>query len=179
MLYMFGFDRLGLVVSDLCFQHPDPPRGQEGLERGVRLEMRHIKAGELRGSVYSARPISIDEPIWRVDLLESVDGRPGSLDRAHHHPRFTGWDESERKFEKELSTDPLTWLGERLADLTGVLDRAGVAADAVGAEDLEGFRAAVPEILDTVQRLLIRVRAGELARPPAALGPGLIRSSWL
>lgn len=179
MLCAFGFDRLGLVVGDLYFQHPDPPEGQEGPEHGVRLELRHIKAGELRGGVYSARPISVEEPIWRVDLLESVGGRPSSLDRTHHHPRFSGWDESEREFDKELSTDPLAWLGERLSDLPGVLDRAGVAADTASAEDLNGFRAAVPEILNTVQRLLARVRAGELGRPPETSSSGLIRSGWL
>lgn len=179
MLYAFGFDRLGLVVSDLYFQHPDPPRGQEGPEHGVRLELRRVTAGELRGGGYSARPISVEEPIWRVDLLESVGGRPGSLDRTHHHPRFSGWDESERKFEKELSADPLAWLGERLSDLAGVLDQAGVAADTASAEDLSGFRAAVPEILETVQRLLVRVRAGELGRPPAVPTSGLVRSGWL
>jgi hypothetical protein len=179
MLCTFAFDRLAVVAADLYFQHPDPPKGQEGPEHGVRLELRHVEAGELRGSIYSARPVFLGQAIWRVDLLESVDGRPGSLDRTHHHPRFSGWDESERVFEEELSADPFGWLEKKLLDLPGVLARAGVAADTASPEDLNGLRTAVPEILASVRRMLDRVRAGELARPPAAPVPGFVRSSWL
>lgn len=179
MLYAFGFDRLAVLVSDLYFQHPDPPSGQEGPEAGVRLELRHIEAGELRGSIYSARPISVEEPIWRADLLESVAGQPGSFDRAHHHPRFSGWDEGERMFEEELSADPIGWLGRKLSDLPRLLAQAGVATDTASPDDLAGIRRAVPEILDATRRLLARVRAGELARPPAVPTSGAIRASWL
>ena len=42
--------------------------------------------GPLQGSIYAARPIEIGDLIWRADLLESVDGPPGSFDRTHHHP---------------------------------------------------------------------------------------------
>ncbi|MEN4475740.1 hypothetical protein [Mycolicibacterium cosmeticum] len=179
MLYAFGFDRLALLVSDLYFQHPDPPKGQEGPEHGVRLELRQIKAGELRGSIYSARPISIAEPIWRVDLLESVGGRPGSFDRAHHHPSFADWNESARSFEIELSADPIGWLGRKLMDLTSLLAQAGVAAGTASPVDLERIPAAVPEILDATRRLLDRVRAGELGRGPEEPSSGMIRAGWL
>ena len=179
MLYAFGFDRLAMLASDLYFRHPDPPAGQEGAEHGVRLELRHLRAGELRGTVYSARPISVEEPIWRVDLLESVAGPPGSFDRTHHHPTFSGWNESEREFTEGLSADPVAWLGEKLLDLPDVLARAGFPADTASAEDLAGIRAAVPEILDATRRLLARVRADELGRAPAVPGPGMIRAGWL
>src|SRR5271165_1721241 len=86
MLQVFGFDRIGVVVGDIYFIDPAPAKGQEGPERGVRLEVRMLEPGELTGSIYSARPISIAEPIWRANLLESADGPPGSLNRAHHHP---------------------------------------------------------------------------------------------
>ena len=92
MLYVFGFASIGVVVSDLYFVDPEPGPGQEGAERGVRLEVRMLERGELRGSVYSAQPIAVGRPIWRGDLLESVAGMPGSHDRTHHHPRFTGWE---------------------------------------------------------------------------------------
>ncbi|MDI5964152.1 hypothetical protein POF50_021015 [Streptomyces sp. SL13] len=179
MLYAFGFDRLAVLASDLYFLHADPPKGQEGAEHGVRLELRHIRPGELKGSIYSSRPISVDEPIWRADLLESVDGRPGSFDRTHHHPRFSGWNESERAFEEDLFADPVGWLGRKLSDLPGLLAQAGVAADTASPDDLAGLRLAVPEILDAVQRMLARVRAGELGRPPLNPPPGSIRASWL
>jgi|SRR5579875_3752594 len=179
MLYAFGFDRLAMLASDLYFQHPDPPKGQEGPEHGVRLELRRIEAGELRGSIYSARPISVEDPIWRVDLLESVGAPPGSFDRTHHHPRFSGWNESERKFEEELSADPIGWLGRKLSDLPGLLAQAGVPAGTASPDDLAGFRLARPEILQATQRLLDRVRSGELGRAPAVPTSGAIRASWL
>lgn len=178
MLYVFGFNRLAVVVGDLFFQHPCPPRGEEGPEHGVRLELRRITAGRLRGSIYSARPIAVEEPIWRVDLLESVAGPPGGFDRTHHHPRFTGWNESERFFEEELSADPFGWLERKLADLPAVLAQAG-AADTADPEDVAGLRLAAPEIVDAARRMLARVRAGELGRPPDGPLVGAIREGWL
>ena len=91
MLYVFGFERVGVVVGDLYFVDPNPMKGQEGAEHGVRLELRVLGRCELKGSVYSAQPIEVGSPVWRADLLESVAGRPGSFDRTHHHPAFTGW----------------------------------------------------------------------------------------
>src|SRR5947209_14553559 len=128
MLYAFGFERIAVVVGDLYFVNPRPLPGQEGPERGVRLELRTLGRGPLRGSVYSAQPIGVDRPLWRVDLLESVDSPPGSLDRAHHHPRFEDWDPGERHFVPGLSAAPLRWLEGELSDLDAVLDRAGAPA---------------------------------------------------
>lgn len=78
MLYVFGFTRTGVVISDLFFIDPQPGRGQEGAEHGVRLEVRLLERGQLPGSIYSAQPIRIGRPVWRADLLESVAGRPGA-----------------------------------------------------------------------------------------------------
>src|SRR5689334_14373317 len=125
MLYAFGFGRIGVVASDLYFVDPHPGPGQEGAEQGVRLELRMFEHGDLRGSIYSARPIAIERPVWRADLLESVD-RPGSLDRAHHHPRFRGWEPGTRHFVDELSADPIAWVGTRLADPAPLLEEAGI-----------------------------------------------------
>lgn len=179
MLYVFGFERIGVAVSDIYFVDPNPDKGQEGAEHGVRLEVRTLGQGELKGTIYSARPIHVDRPIWRVDLLESVKGRPGSFDRTHHHPTFTDWDPSSRVFDRELSGDPLQWLAAKLTDLDGVLDRAGVARDEVIAADVTELRACVPEILDSVERLLTRVRKGELGRAPDDGSATSVRASWL
>jgi len=179
VLYAFGFDRIGVVVSDLYFVDPNPMPGQEGAERGVRLEVRMIDRGEPRGSIYAARPIAVDRPIWRGDLLESVAGPPGSFDRTHHHPTFTGWEPSRRTFVKELSADPLGWIGDRLADLDTLLVEAGLAPGDVGPDDAADLRAAVPEIVAAVDRLLTGVRAGELARPPEDELVESARVSWL
>ena len=190
MLYAFGFERVGVLVGDLYFVDPEPPRGQEGAEHGVRLELRVLERGALKGSIYSAQPIEVGQPVWRADLLETVDGRPGSFDRTHHHPVFSGWDPSSRVFVRALSADPLGWLGEKLADLDGLLASAGFPPETAGPGDAESLRAAAPEIVDVTRRLLDQVRAGELGNPPrdAALagasaaadaGPVAIRSGWL
>ncbi|MEV1248052.1 hypothetical protein ACIBO2_56015 [Nonomuraea sp. NPDC050022] len=179
MLYIFGFDRIGVAVSDLYFVDPKPMKGQEGAEHGVRLEVRMLEPGQLKGSIYSARPINLDRPIWRVDLLESVDGSPGSFDRTHHHPAFTGWDPGPRVFDRELSSDPLQWLAGKLADLDAVLERAGVERDESIAADVAELRVCVPEIVESVSRLLTRVAKGELGRAPGDGPTDSVRASWL
>ncbi len=166
MLYAFGFERVGIVVGDLYFVDPRPAKGQEGAEHGVRLELRALERGALKGSPYSAQPIEVGAPIWRVDLLESVEGRPGSFNRTHHHPVFSGWNPNSRVFDRELSADPLGWLAGQLADLDGLVATAGFPADAAGPKDAQSLRDAAPEIVDVTRRLLERVRSGELGQPP-------------
>lgn len=179
MLYVFGFTRLGVVLSDLYFADPNPEPGQEGAERGVRLEVRYLDLAEQGGTVYASRPIIAGEPLWRVDLLESV-ANPGSLDRAHHHPRMRGWEPGRRTFDEAITADPIGWLAARLDDLTEVT--AALADDGVEVDDdeLAALRAAAPEIVDAVRRLLARIGAGELARAPSdADTTVLVRTGWL
>jgi hypothetical protein len=193
VLYAFGFERVGVVVGDLYFVDPNPREGQEGAEHGVRLELRVLDRGELKGTIYSAQPIEVGQPIWRADLLESVTGRPGSFDRTHHHPRFTGWNPGRRVFAEELSADPFGWLGSQLADLDALLASAGVTAEVAGPSDAEDLRRAAGEIVDAARRLLDKVWAGELGNPPdgqapgggaapdgaAPGGPAVVRAGWL
>ncbi|MBF8194022.1 hypothetical protein ITP53_51805 [Nonomuraea sp. K274] len=179
MLYLFGFERIGVAVSDIYFVDPAPEKGQEGAERGVRLEIRRLEPGELKGSIYSARPINVDRPLWRVDLLESVNGTPGSFNRTHHHPTIDGWEPGRRAFDKQLSQEPLKWLGERLADLDGVLAETGVSPDEAGPVDAARLRERAPEIIDTVARLLDDVRSGELGSAPGDGSATNVRASWL
>lgn len=178
MLYAHAFDRLGVVVGDLYFHDPNLGPDQEGPEQGVRLEVRVFEPTELQGSRYSAQPIAIGRPIWRADLLESVDN-PGSLDRAHHHPKFRGWEPGRRVFVEEMSGDPVGWLGRRLEDAEGLLAEAGIDPSDFDARDLDGLRRAAPEIVEAVKRLLEGVRAGELAEPTDERRDGVIRSGWL
>lgn len=185
MLYCFGFETVGVVVGDLYFQDPDPGAGQEGAEHGVRLEVRLLGRPPLVGDIYSGQPIEVGMPVWRADLLESVDGRPGSFDRTHHHPHMSGWNVGRRAFVEELSSDPLPWVGRQLADLDALLAQAGLEDDAVHPDDAAALRSSIPEILAATGRLLDRVRAGELGRPPDAPsavvdgGAVLYRSGWL
>ena len=179
MLYVFGFERIGVVVSDLYFVNPRPVDGQEGPERGVRLELRVLDRQPLKGSIYSAQPIGVDQPIWRVDLLESVDSEPRSLDRAHHHPAFDGWEPGERHFVPEMTVAPIEWMTERLMDLDALLVQARVGADTAGPGDAAALRAAVPEIVGVVRTLLDRVAAGELGRPDDDRELVSARIGWL
>ena len=179
MLYVFGFDKVGVAVSELYFVDPRPAKDQEGAEHGVRLEVRLIQAGEAEGSIYASRPIEVGQPIWRADLLESVDGPPGSYDRTHHHPKFRGWEPGRRTFDEAMTSDPLGYLTGRLSDLEGMLEGAGVPADAVSEADSRQLKAAAPEIVAVVRRLLEAVHAGELAAPPVGAAPASARDSWL
>ena len=178
MLYGFAFEKVGVVASDLYFLDPNSATGQEGAEQGVRLEVRIFEREPLQGSIYSAQPIAVGRPIWRLDLLESVE-HPGTFDRTHHHPRFRGWEPGRRNFVEELSAEPFAWMEKRLSDLDGLLVEAGVEADAVDPSDSESLRQSVPEIVDACRKLLDRVRAGELGQPPAEGAGEGARVSWL
>jgi hypothetical protein len=179
MLQVFGFDRIGVVLGDIYFIDPAPGKGQEGPERGVRLELRMLQPGDLTGSIYSSRPITIAEPVWRVDLLESADGPPGSLNRAHHHPAMRNWEPHKRVFDQGLSSDPVGWVGTMLADLEGLLGNAGIELDAGLAADAEKLRASVPEVQRAVSGMLDKVKAGELGTAPDGDGLTFARASWL
>ena len=180
MLQAFVFERVGIVVGDLYFLDPDPYPGQEGPEHGVRLELRVFDRGGLKGTIYSATPIEVGRPIWRVDLLESVDGKPGSLDRTHHHPKFTStWDPGTRVFLKELSADPLGWLAGQLADLPAILDRAGVPQDVADPSDAASLRDIAQAITGVTGMMLEKVQSGELGLAPAGEEADSIRNGWL
>jgi hypothetical protein len=178
MFAAFGFETMGVVVGDMFFVDPMPDAGQETPERGVRLELRLVDRAGPQGSIYAAVPIAFTRPVWRVDLFGSTESPPGTLDRAHHHPRFNGWEPSRRNFVPELSADPLSWLAAELADPAAVLTRAGVDPDEVSEADRAGLAAAGPEIVTTVKRLLDGVRSGELAPAPAEL-VAAARTGWL
>jgi hypothetical protein len=178
MLLAFGFDTLGVVVGDMYFVDPAPLKGQETPERGVRLELRLVDRAEPRGSIYAGIPIAFTRPVWRVDLFGSTESPPGTLDRAHHHPRFDGWEPGRRHFVPELSADPVSWLAAQLADPAAVLARAGVDADEVSEADTAGLAAAAPEIVAAVQRMLDGVRDGALAPAPAERAAAA-RTGWL
>jgi hypothetical protein len=179
MLQAFVFERVGVVVGDLYFLDPNPHPGQEGAEHGVRLELRVFDRGDLKGTIYSAMPIEVGRPIWRVDLLEAVDGKPGSFNRTHHHPKFNGWDPAPRQFLRELSADPLGWVAGQLADLPAVLERAGAAPDVADPSDAASLRDIAPAIAGVTGVMLDKVRAGELGLPPADDAVDSIRNGWL
>ena len=181
MLYAWGFERVGVVAGDLYFIDPDPAPGQEGAERGVRLEVRLLERPPLTGSIYAAQPIVIDRPVWRADFLETAEGPPGSYDRTHHHPRFRGWEPGRRQFDPQMTEDPIGWLEKRLQDLPALLEGAEIDAGEAGEHDADELAATAPAIAKTVEELLARVRAGELGKEPETgpEPPVAARVSWL
>jgi hypothetical protein len=178
MLAAFGFETLGVVVGDMYFIDPRPVAGQETPERGLRLELRLVDRAEPQGSIYAGIPIAFTRPVWRVDLFGSTESPPGTLDRAHHHPSFDGWEPGHRHFVPELSADPLAWLADQLADPAAVLARAGVDTAEVTEADKTGLAAAAAEIVAAVKRMLDGVRDGELAPAPAE-PVAAARTGWL
>ena len=178
MLWTLAFDRVGVVMSDLYFVDPALDQGESGAERGVRLELRLFERDELKGSVYSAVPIRVDQPIWRVDLLETADSEPGSLNRAHHHPRFHGWEPGRRVFVEALSSSPLSWVRDRFAQIDAVLADAAIDASDLGTDDVESLRAAGPAVVTQLEHMLGEVAAGRAGRAPVEHAE-FVRQSWL
>jgi hypothetical protein len=166
MLYAWGFQQVGVVAGDLYFVDPHPSPGQEGAERGVRLEVRLLDRPPLTGSIYAAQPIVIDRPVWRADLFESVAGPAGSYDRTHHHPGFRGWEPGPRRYDPSLTANPLEWLADRLTKLPELVTGAEIDLSEIGPDDARQLAAAASEIVDTVATMLARVRAGELGQAP-------------
>lgn len=180
VLQAFVFKKVGVVVGDIYFLDPAPRLGLEGPEHGVRVELRAFDRGKLKGSIYSSVPISAGKPIWRLDLLEAVGGKPGSLNRTHHHPWFNRrWDPAARHFERELSGDPLGWLASQLADLPGILARADVPQDTADPSDAASLKEMAPAIVRAAATMLDEVRAGEFGRAPQDGAANSVRSGWL
>jgi hypothetical protein len=179
MLHAWGFDRIGVVAGDLYFVDPNPGAGQEGAEHGVRLEVRVLERPPLTGSIYAAQPIVIDRPIWRADLFESVDGPTGSHDRTHHHPGFRGWEPGRRRYDEQMTEDPIGWLAGQLADLPALLAGAELDPELAGPDDARQLADVAPAIAAAVADMLAGVRAGELARPVETSEAAGARSGWL
>lgn len=163
------FDAVAVTVEDVYFLDPVQKPGNEGPERGVRVELRLLERFPHQGSVYAAQPFLVGAAIWRADFLESVAAGPGSADRMHFHPQMTDSEPGSRVFDRAIPADPVGWLGEQLGDLGGLL-LGKVENPADFAADAAALRQEVPHIAATVETVLERVRAGELAHEPVAGG---------
>jgi hypothetical protein len=167
MLSSFSFDKIAVTVEDIYFLDPVQKPGNEGPERGVRVELRLLERFPHQGSVYAAQPFLMGTVIWRADLLESVAAGPGSADRMHYHPHMTDSEPGNRVFDTAIPADPIGWLTAQLSSLDDLL--AG-KVDAVEqfAADAAALRSEAPHIGSAVSTMLERVRAGELAQQPVA-----------
>ncbi|MCW2887166.1 MAG: hypothetical protein QOE54_1547 [Streptosporangiaceae bacterium] len=166
VLRVLCVDSLAVIIEDLYFVDPDPAPGQEGPERGIRVELRLLEQRPRRGSVYASQRIVADKAVWRADFLESVARGPGSKDRMHHHPTMTGNEPGARVFTRSLTEDPMGWLETRLSDTAALLEAADIPDAKAYLPSADALRAALPEIMATARTTLDEVRAGRLAHGP-------------
>ena len=168
MLRVLCVDSLAVTIEDLYFVDPDPAPGQDGPERGVRVELRLLEPQPRRGSIYASQRIVADQAVWRADFLESVERGPGSKDRMHHHPTMNGNEPGGRVFTRDLTEDPMGWLETRLGDTAALLKAADIPDLDAYLPSADALRAALPEIMATARTTLDEVRAGRLASRPAS-----------
>lgn len=172
MLYVLGFERSCIAVGDVFFVDPNPSPGQDGAEAGVRVELRHLERPELPGSIYSAQPVRIANPILRVDIFESFPDGLGARDRVHYHPRMSNWEPGPRTFDPELSADPIAWLHKRLTDIDTLLGTDEFP-------DAEPLAAHGSEVVGRVEALWSEVRSGSLNPPKGWTSGSEYRGGWL
>lgn len=84
------------------------------------------------GSESAAQRVVIDEPLFRADLFDQLDGPAGNLRAAHFHAGFDGVEPRDRQWPDRIREDPTGWLTDQLGDLRALLAQAG-AGDRSGA----------------------------------------------
>ena len=154
MQQAFVFEKVAVLVGP--WREPmEPP------ERGARVEVRLLADEPRRGSWAAAQRVVIDQPVFRADLFDQVDGPPGNLRSAHFHPHFEGVEPCERHWPDEIRADPTGWLGAQLGDLRRLLEESGVdVTDAAWVDDdAAALRDAVPDVVAAVDAALDAVRA--------------------
>lgn len=154
MQQAFVFEKVAVLVGP--WREPmEPP------ERGARVEVRLLADEPRRGSWAAAQRVVIDQPVFRADLFDQVDGPPGNLRSAHFHPHFEGVEPCERHWRDEIRADPTGWLEAQLGDLRRLLEESGV--DVTNAawvdDDAAALRDAVPDVVAAVDAAWDAVRA--------------------
>lgn len=150
---IFGADGLCVSVEDIDFHNPN--RLDDGRERGVRVELRTLAADGDPGSIYVSRGLDVGRAVCRFDLLESA---PGAQDRMHWHPRMTDGEPCERVFEPDMRKDPVAFLGDRLRDGVGLLERCDVERPQRYASDAAALARIADAVVADVSESLRRSR---------------------
>jgi hypothetical protein len=122
MQHAFVFNEVAVLVRhwfeiDLVDSH---------LEHGARVELRLLVPQPRRGSESAAQQVVIDQPVWRADLFDRLDGTPGAFEAAHFHPRFEGVEPCERHWDDAVKAAPWDWLETCLSDVAGIVATAGM-----------------------------------------------------
>ncbi len=149
------FETLAVTVAKVDFHDPALAEDPSQRERGVRVEVRPVRA-VASGSVYVSPRVTMAPALCRIDLLES---RPGAADRMHWHPVMSAGEPGDRVFEPDMPRDPLAWLGTRLLHLDLLLERAGLPDVGRHAVDTTAVAAHVDQILAAVRDGLQWARA--------------------
>jgi hypothetical protein len=154
MLQAFVFDHVAVLVGP-WHEPADPP------ERGARVEVRLLDGEARRGSPSAAQRVVVDQPLFRADLFDQVDGEPGNLLSAHFHPHFEGVEPCDRAWPEAVKQDPCGWLASELGDLRALLERGGIDLTSAPWADDEAaaVRDALPVVLDAVERAWATARA--------------------
>jgi hypothetical protein len=146
VLYAFVYNDIAILVRHWF----EVSLKDSHLEHGVRLELRLREPQPHRGTESAAQRIVADQPVWRADLFDRIDGTPGAFGSAHFHPRFAGVEPCERNWADEIKTAPWDWLHGQLYDIAAVAATAGVALPEPAA-DTEQVRADAAEIVAVAQ----------------------------
>lgn len=149
------FSTLSVTVEEVDFHDPELRDDPYARERGVRVEIRPTTSAT-HGSVYASPTTTVQPAVCRIDLLESY---PGAADRMHWHPVMHQGEPGDRAFEPTMSADPLTWLGDQLRDLEGLLRSAPDEVAARHRANRHAVSRVVDEIVDTVRYTLDACRA--------------------
>lgn len=159
------YHRLGIVIEDIYFVEPNPDPGEEGPERGVRVEVRQIENHPLSGSRYSAYPIDIRTAIWRADLLGSVAAGPRARDRMHYHPLMADDEPGDRQYDPAIGADPLDWIATQIEQIEQIV--ATKVPDLTPyRQDLAEIRRQAPLIVGSIEEMMEQVHRMELAHEP-------------
>jgi hypothetical protein len=162
MKYVFVNGRVAVIVR--YWEQRDSV-----VDGGARVELRRVEqvegAAHRAGAAgFTVLPVA-DGGLWRADLF-MVLSEPGTP-CFHYHPAFEHNDVGPRFTEDELTADPRQWIADRLADITGTLERAG-GSDLVPSLDLGQHRRALPAMLAAVDACLAQVPAAVAAHAARA-----------
>jgi hypothetical protein len=109
------------------------------LEHGARIELRELPAQAHRGSESAAQVVTLDRPLWRADLFDSVDGDGAGFSAAHCHPYFNGNEPCPRVWDPALTADPWRWLGDQFASVGALSGHGPWPLDPDDASELSGL----------------------------------------
>jgi hypothetical protein len=127
------FDRLAISMARIDFLDPAVADQPAARERGVRIEVRPVRA-TTDGSIYVSTAWDLQPATCRIDFLESA---PGAADRMHWHPTMHDGEPGERTFDADMPPDPVAWLTSYLLGLGD--PQVHGAADEIGVEVAAGL----------------------------------------